>query len=327
MKNIFPIKSQLFMLVTAMLLFNYSCRKPDRINKITTDKVEVNGTSVIAHGQLLDISETGIISYGFCWDTLPEPTLNSAVYYMPQTAQRGAFNATIDNLEPYKTYYIRAFLSGQNETIYGNTLATTLISLDNIVVTTSQAQATSITSATVNGSIAGLGSMKISDYGHCWATTSNPTVNNFNTALGNLNNDTSFTSTLTGLDLSTTYYVRTYAKINNNTLIYGNETTVVLPELTVVTDTFQFPNATDVTLSGNIIQLGINPVTNHGLCWSFTLAQPTINDNIISLGTTQNTGLFSGTMPVLSGVIYYYRAFATDGAYVKYGAVKQFVKN
>ncbi len=317
----------ILIIVPAAIMFNSSCTKPERINKVYTDSVSVRGTSAVAYGCLLDISKQGIQNYGFCWDTLPEPSLNSASYMMPQTAQKGAFHAGIDNLEPYETYYIRAFINEADNIIYGNVITITLTALNGISVATSLPVVLNISSANVSGIISGIGSLSIADYGHCWAETTNPTVNNYKTSLGPLNNDTTFSSTLTGLDLSTNYYVRAYVKINDNTVIYGNETMVVLPELTVATDTFQFLNTTDVKLSGNIILLGINPVTNHGFCWSYTMAAPNINDEVLSLGAAQNTGTFSDTLPVQSGITYYFRAFATDGNYVKYGAVKQFIKN
>jgi hypothetical protein len=57
--------------------------------------------------------------------------------------------------------------------------------------------------------------------GVCWGTSPNPTIND--SQAPNETGELNFTSNLTDLTQSTTYYVRAYAVYNNGPTIYGNE--------------------------------------------------------------------------------------------------------
>jgi len=74
--------------------------------------------------------------------------------------------------------------------------------------------------------IVNLGYLKeIKQHGHCWATTSEPDITHNKTQLGALKEIISFNSTLTGLDLNTTYYVRAYIA-NATHVSYGDVFTI-----------------------------------------------------------------------------------------------------
>ena len=80
--------------------------------------------------------------------------------------------------------------------------------------------ATSITatSATSGGSVSSYGGSAITARGVCWSTTANPTIaNSITTDVGTTG---VFTSSITGLALQTTYYVRAYAT-NSMGTAYG----------------------------------------------------------------------------------------------------------
>jgi len=92
------------------------------------------------------------------------------------------------------------------------------------------ANVTSITQTTAlsGGNILGNGGSSIISSGLCWSTSPNPTVD-LSTKTANVNNNTgNFTSSLTGLTLNTTYYVRAYAN-NSVGTGYGNQVSFVTP--------------------------------------------------------------------------------------------------
>ena len=75
-------------------------------------------------------------------------------------------------------------------------------------------------SATATGTIVTEGGFSITARGFCWATTTNPTIeNSISTETGTTGN---LTSNLSGLTSGTTYYIRTYAT-NSSGTAYGNE--------------------------------------------------------------------------------------------------------
>lgn len=66
--------------------------------------------------------------------------------------------------------------------------------------------------ATGHGTITDLGNASVSQHGHCWSTSPNPTTSDDKTELGIKSETGAFTSNLTGLLPRTTYHVRAYAK-------------------------------------------------------------------------------------------------------------------
>jgi len=77
-------------------------------------------------------------------------------------------------------------------------------------------------SATAHGAITILGNPTPTQYGHCWSTTPAPTILNSKTTNGIATSEGTFTSTISGLNTGTTYYVRAY--ITNSTgTYYGSE--------------------------------------------------------------------------------------------------------
>ena len=77
-------------------------------------------------------------------------------------------------------------------------------------------------SADAYGEITDLGEDSIIRYGHCWSKYPNPTVQFELTNLGSTNTIGTFTSNLVNLELSTTYFVKSYAE-NSVGVSYGEE--------------------------------------------------------------------------------------------------------
>lgn len=64
---------------------------------------------------------------------------------------------------------------------------------------------------TIGGELTATGGAEVSSYGHCWALTPNPTIDNYKTDNGATTSVGSFKSAITGLTPGTSYYVRAYA--------------------------------------------------------------------------------------------------------------------
>ncbi len=78
-----------------------------------------------------------------------------------------------------------------------------------------------ISQAEVSGSISKIGIAKMIQHGHCWSTSTKPTISDSKTELGIILADGSFTSTLENLAEKTTYYVRTYSVSDVGEIYYS----------------------------------------------------------------------------------------------------------
>jgi hypothetical protein len=172
------------------------------------------------------------------------------------------------------------------------------------------------TTAIGGGHITSDGGSPITARGVCWNTAENPTTANIKTSNGT--GTGTFTSSLTGLNPNTTYYVRAYATSSAGTG-YGNQvsfnTNASLPR--VITNEISYITLTSAQSGGNVISDEGATVTARGVCWS-TSENPTLSDDytIDSRGigsfTSNITGLFRNTT-------YYLRAYATNSIGTGYG--------
>ena len=89
-------------------------------------------------------------------------------------------------------------------------------------ITTQAVSSIGATTATGNGNITDFGVSDPSQYGVCWSTSENPTIENDKTTEGTPSAVGAFTSEMTNLSANTTYYVRAYAT-NTEDTGYGEQ--------------------------------------------------------------------------------------------------------
>lgn len=86
------------------------------------------------------------------------------------------------------------------------------------------------TSFDITGNISATGGSQVTNYGHCWNTIGNPTINDSKTDLGTTNAICTFNSTANNLNTYTTYYVRAYAK-NAQGIAYSEQIAVTTQDV------------------------------------------------------------------------------------------------
>jgi len=182
---------------------------------------------------------------GVCWSTLQNPTIHDN-YTTISTCLGGAdpgltmiFISSITGLSPGTTYYVRAYATTSSlGTAYSREVSfTTKATIP--TVTTISASSITENSAESGGNITDDGGATVTARGVCWSTSSNPTITDSYTSDGN--GTGGFTSSITGLDQNTTYYVRAYAT-NSVGTAYGNEVS-----FTISTKNIAFIYKTDPT--------------------------------------------------------------------------------
>jgi uncharacterized protein (TIGR02145 family) len=190
-------------------------------------------------------------------------------------------------------------------------------------LTTNDATAVTITTATSGGKITSDAGVIITAKGVCWGTAANPTV-----ALTTKTNDgtglANYTSNITGLTGSTTYYVRAYATTSTGT-VYGDNsitfTTLAVHTAPVLTTTAASAvGLTNAYSGGTITSNGGDPITARGVVWG-TSANPTIALTTKTVDDSTSVGTFSNKMtPLTAGTTYHVRAYATNVVGTGYGS-------
>ena len=272
-------------------------------------------TTATSGGNIATDGGAAVTQRGVCWSTSQNPTtaLGTKTTDGPGT---GAFSSTLSNLSPNTTYYVKAYATNSVGTAYGNEI--TFKTLADIPVTVTF-PVTNITtaSAQAGGSVNADNGSPVTERGVCWSTSQNPTVS-LSTKTTDGSGTGNFTSTITGLSVNTTYYVRAYAT-NGVGTSYGTQFVfTTLANLPTVT-TASLTNITSISATGGgtVVSDGGAPVTERGICWG-TSQTPTTADNKLALGS--GLGTFSGGITGLqAGADYYVRAYATNLAGTAYG--------
>ena len=333
-----------FISMVALCLFE--CNKtntpdPSKIIQVTTlnptdieQRVTSSGGSISFTG-----ATTPITAYGVCWSKMPEPTVADNKTVDSLTPDR--FSSLLTGLTPNTTYYVRAYATIADGTVYGNefsfnSLQVTLpsVSLANFVLITQ-------TTAQANYSISSDGGADIISRGICWSTNPNPTTSESKT-IDESSGIGGFGAELNGLTENTIYYVRPYAT-NSLGTAYGNELTftTLISGLTfnLVTQIGSIiPNVDTVMVTGILLPVSMLPsVLSYGVCWSIS-PNPSITDSH-SLGTDIKQYIFvsgpsrdggrsnniidlrfhSPMTDLQSGITYYCRVFVTTSAGTGYG--------
>jgi len=148
---------------------------------ITTTPISVlflTATSAIGGGYILsdgDSSSLTVIARGVCWNTFPSPTIENSRTF--DGVGGGKFVSKIDSLIPFTTYYIRAYATNGNGTIYGNEVNFTTQSGVIDLTTTATSSITAYT-ASSGGTISSDGGAAVTSRGVCWGTSPSPTIEN-----------------------------------------------------------------------------------------------------------------------------------------------------
>jgi len=192
-----------------------------------------------------------------------------------------------------------------------------LIKTEKTDVSTVEVSEIQASTAEGGGNVLGYGSDTIMARGVCWSASPNPTLNDNHTidgfGLGG------YSSTMSGLSPSTTYFVRAYATTMVGTS-YGNEVSFTTADMelpSVITSEISDITPTSAVCSSVVDHDGFTEVIARGVCWS-TNPNPTIEDSHTGDGT--GAGVFvSSLIGLQPTTTYYVRAYATNSVGTSYG--------
>ena len=275
----------------------------------------INGT-LINGSSLYFLSSRGVV-----WGTSPNPTTSTYTGTASNGEGAGTFTISLSGLTPNTTYYVRAYGNAYSSnynityTCYGNQVTFTTSSMP--YITTTAASEITTNSAISGGTLTNPSGNAILARGVVWSTSQNPTVA-LATKTMDGTTEGNFTSTLTGLNLGTTYFVRAYVT-NALGTSYGNTITVrpaALPTITTTAVTsIDYKSA---TCGGESITNGGSVIIEKGIVWDTNPNPTTALTTKTSDGNNSNN--FSSSITNLTyNTTYYVRAYARNQIGTAYG--------
>lgn len=175
---------------------------------VTNPVTYISTTFATSGGVIASDGGARVTARGVCWGTVAAPTTADAL--TADGAGSGAFVSKVTGLTNGTTYYLRAYATNEAGTAYGEEVNfRTLDSLMVPTVTTVAANNIMVKSAKSGGTVTAWGGSDVTARGVCWNLTGDPTIADYKTENGT--GIGAFTSTLSALTSTTTYYVRAWA--------------------------------------------------------------------------------------------------------------------
>ena len=324
--NMFRNRVLYYSVLVVFILGFFACSKVNfsRIDKVITGDVFIQDSAVSIKAIIVDFQREGDCHYGHCWSVNNTPTIEDVKSDLGLVQKQGEYITVLSGLLPNTLYYYRAYIERNGQVTYGDT-KTINTSVAIIKINTDGFDFISSNEIKARGSIEGIESINILDYGHALGEGVNAAQADQMTGHGPLSDGCVYTTSLQNLKPGVQYHYRPYAKVSETTIVYGNLISFIIPELVVLTVNNAQIVDNYAVLTGNITSLCIEPVIDYGHCWSVTTSNPNLNANRISLGNRSTTGMFYSSLTNLQpGLTYYYRAYAVYNNKVKYGQIYSF---
>jgi len=178
----------------------------------TTVPTEITLNSAKSGGENIDNGGGTITEYGICWSETANPTTSDTKLYTvgePLTD----YTFTMTGLDENTTYHVRAYVTNEAGTAYGEDKEFSTAAYVAPTVTTGTVAATTATTATGHVTLTNAGSGTVTELGLCWGTSDNPTVSNNHAVAAGQEVGTEYAINITGLTAGAQYYVRGYAKV------------------------------------------------------------------------------------------------------------------
>lgn len=286
--------------------------------EITTGQATPTASSITISGEVTGNGGYAVTERGVCYSAInAEPTLSDSK--VQSGSGNGSFSASITNLDAATTYYIRAYATNSIGTAYGKAISVTTKDGGAIVKTGSISNVTALT-ATGSVKVNDASGASLQSCGICWSINPNPTIDDNKTVASGKQVGVSYACNMSALTPNTKYYVRGFATTDvttsyGDTVSFSTNTGLPVVETGTYTTT-----ASSFTINSEVTENGGYAVTERGICYSRTNAEPTLSDTKVSSGS--GNGKFNTSVSQLTAATtYYVRAYAINSIGTTFGGV------
>lgn len=185
------------------------------IAKVTITGIDTQGATL--QSSVTDKGNSIITTCGFCWSTNANPTTENETLAC-ETAN-AAFGAKLSGLKDGAKYYVRAYAINAMGIGYSEQAEFTTTAITVPIWGTASVLNIGRTRVNVSAALTSNGNAEITEMGVCWATHPESSVYDEKFVCQNGN---SISTQVTGLQGTTTYYLRVYAQ-NAKGIAYSNE--------------------------------------------------------------------------------------------------------
>jgi hypothetical protein len=291
---------------------DFNAVMPEVITREVTNPNIGAGTATF-NGTIQSVGDPPYTERGFVYAATHNPTINDTKKEALGSGT-GDFSVNVANIAEGTVYYVRAYATNANGTVYGEEMS---VNFHAVMPTLSTGAATNKSisngSVTINGTILTVGDPAYTERGFVYGTVRNPTVddNEKKTVSGTGTGD--FSANFTELEEGNIYYVKAYAS-NSKGTVYGEEVSVdfnaVRPTLNIHIATNKSISNGSVTIAGSILTVGDPAYTERGFVYG-TIANPTIENNTKIMVSGTGSGDYNTNISGLTqGTVYYMRGYA-----------------
>jgi hypothetical protein len=283
----------------------------------TSDASSITGSSATSGGTITANGGATVTVSGVVWSTTSTPTIALLTKTTDGTTT-GTFTSSLTGLTAATLYYVRAYATNSIGTAYGPQSSFTTLAIAPTISATATVTSITGTTATSGGTISSDGGSSVTIRGLVWGTSSGASTYSVTTGTG----AGTFTSSLTGLSVATTYFVRAFAT-NSVGTVYGPEVSFATPTTATLSSTITSTITITSAILGGVLSSNGGATTTVGIMYSTsssfgTSTSTTINSNAIA-------GTYTTTITGLSGAtIYYAKSYATNTAGTTYGPTISF---
>lgn len=282
---------------------------------------EVNSSGAVLSGTVLTDNGAEITERGFVWmQGDGTPTTDS--HRLEASGTTGDYTATLSGLEPNKTYSFRAYAINSVGTSYG-VVMNFMTSASLPGVSSVDVSKISTDSATLTANVTDHGGETVSEVGFYYSTEESVDITKA-VKVSKTYTGSSFSASLSGLSIATTYYVKAYAVNSAGTAYSSIATFTTLASAPVVSTNGSSEITSDgALLSGTVVADNGSAITQRGFVWIQGEGTPTTSNHRLKVSGT--TGDFTAGLTGLEpNKKYSFRAYAINSVGTSYGDVMTF---
>lgn len=184
---------------------------------VITYSESVKNDRLTIESNVSDRGDSDVTARGICWKKGGYPTIELDSKTVDGTGI-GGYSSIATGLEDGTQYWIRAYVTNSAGTNYSFPYSVTTTSRPSVF--TNSVSDVKATSATALGNITKQGTNSVTSRGFCWSTSENPTISDTKSQDGT--GTGLYSTNITNLTPSTTYYLRAYAT-NSEGTSYGEQ--------------------------------------------------------------------------------------------------------